>query len=1421
MSACFICHAQMVCDHGYLHEYTAPGNIEPFATKSLSNGEVLIAGKGTLSANSPYKAMAIKLSSSGSVIWSIMLGGNVEDRFSGIDLLHDGSYLLYGTTTSFGHTGGKILLVNVSSNGNLIWSKQLGLPGNTIDRIKAIKQSADGDLIGTFNSNDSSTNSNPVVFKIALDGTIQWARRFDNHSATSFTSIGFDNNKIYVGGFYTDRKRKGVITTMKSMDGSVIASQKLYSGDSTIDQEVTDMEVYDNQVSYGLKNSSLNKMLVVKMDLQGNKTYKSVIEDWAGNEASYLKRTEDGFLLLLSMNKWGYNPDVIKFNKFNLIQWSAFQSNLWYDHGQKNYSVDTTSAGGSVSAGYYPDYNNGAINKMIVSRTNAMGETGDCQAGGNTFVMDTATISEQPFSWIQEPPLTVVIAESISLTTTSFTIAQKRICDSIYCKDITPLPPGCNNTSLIEYAANGFSILRDFVNTSDGGKVAVGDIERNGLIVKFKENGDVDWAKNIGTTGGNQLFERVISNDNNIIAFANKYYTLNHIEHSELDIYKLNTDGNILFAKKLKLNASYNLEYAQMSDVFATPDGGFVILVNDGYGTGSLFSYVIRFDSNLQVVWKKELAHSHSFAAPIFRSVFCTKDAVYISNDSYNSYDQDKIGLQKLDYATGKNIWDKRFVFQSTLVRMNKLIVSNDTLYAFINNLVAINPYMSQPGIYLLKVTDSGSSVSAISFEGDPITYLTNRFDYLDEDRPTVAITGQNDFVMSNQVRTTTGTQLNVSRFDKNGTVKWSKNYPGLPTHFVYNIHPDGTGFTIAGTANRNKDPYFTNAFLMKLNGNGEISPNASGTYSPAPAVLNTSAISTTETSSGIDSVINVKSVALADINPISLDVAYDATLDVNKKSDCPPVVLSVRGNKCNEKDTLVYYLADNRCGAVATWKYDTTFFKLISSKADSMRLVPQKTGESFVYATIADGCSIQTDSILASVSLKASSLNLGSDTTICSGSTITLHAGAAYSSYLWNNSSTDSTITVSSAGIYFVKVADKCGEEAIDSIRVTFIENNFHITGAPEKCNNDTVILSANGGYANYQWAPSGNLISDGSTVKVSPLKSTWYYATAETLQGCFLKDSFLLTVNTSPSLNLGNDTSICEDKSIILTASTGFANYDWSEGSTSSSIEVTSPGLYFLSATYSNNCISRDTIQVNKYPFIKPFLGNDTSICEGTVIHLLPDNYKTYEWSNGVITDNSITVYNKGVYWVKVTDQNSCIASDTINILNVYNKPENFLPYQMEICYGDGVILQPTKQFMNYEWSTGEAGSFISVKDFGAFQLTVTDQNGCIGKDTIIVSEKPSCSGQIYFFNAFTPNGDGINEQFKPVIRSLLQKYSLKVYNRFGEVVFSTNDQRIGWDGTFKGAFQPAGIYVWYCNYQFNNMPLKTEKGTVTLIR
>jgi gliding motility-associated-like protein len=118
------------------------------------------------------------------------------------------------------------------------------------------------------------------------------------------------------------------------------------------------------------------------------------------------------------------------------------------------------------------------------------------------------------------------------------------------------------------------------------------------------------------------------------------------------------------------------------------------------------------------------------------------------------------------------------------------------------------------------------------------------------------------------------------------------------------------------------------------------------------------------------------------------------------------------------------------------------------------------------------------------------------------------------------------------------------------------------------------------------------------------------------------------------------------------------------------------------------------------------------------------------------------------------------------------------------------------------------------------GKYWLKVTDIDGCIGSDTISIFPK-NCKIGIFFPNAFTPNGDGKNDIFKPIVFGNLQSYKLQIYDRGGQLVFETSNYQQGWNLLANVLQYSSTAFVWQCTYQFEGKEKEYEKGTVLLVR
>lgn len=114
----------------------------------------------------------------------------------------------------------------------------------------------------------------------------------------------------------------------------------------------------------------------------------------------------------------------------------------------------------------------------------------------------------------------------------------------------------------------------------------------------------------------------------------------------------------------------------------------------------------------------------------------------------------------------------------------------------------------------------------------------------------------------------------------------------------------------------------------------------------------------------------------------------------------------------------------------------------------------------------------------------------------------------------------------------------------------------------------------------------------------------------------------------------------------------------------------------------------------------------------------------------------------------------------------------------------------------------------------------LRICDENGCLGTDDILIVQK-DCFAGVFVPTAFTPNGDLKNDIFRATVYGAPLAFKLEVFNRFGEIVFTTDDPQKGWDGIYKGIKLPTASFVWQCTFQFPGQLKKYKKGNVVMIR
>ncbi|MFP4846802.1 Ig-like domain-containing protein [Winogradskyella sp. PE311] len=339
---------------------------------------------------------------------------------------------------------------------------------------------------------------------------------------------------------------------------------------------------------------------------------------------------------------------------------------------------------------------------------------------------------------------------------------------------------------------------------------------------------------------------------------------------------------------------------------------------------------------------------------------------------------------------------------------------------------------------------------------------------------------------------------------------------------------------------------------------------------------------------------------------------------------------------------------------------------------------------------------------------------NAGPDQDICEGETITLTASGG-ENFLWDSGETTASITVSPSvsTTYAVTVSDNDGNSDEDSVTVTV--NTIPIADAGEDqtiCEGQSITLTANGGNS-YLWSTGETTQS----IDVNPISDTLYNVEVFS-NSCSSLDSITVFVNDAPDITLSNNTTIVEGDSIVLVASGG-DNYAWSNGESSSSIEV-SPSqttTYSVSSAGNNGCSTTLEVVVSVEALYEAFAGEDERVCENNEIEvtLTANNGDSYLWNTGETTQ-SILVNPLSTTTYSVT-VNSGIQVDTDEVTIFVDPNPNVIianGENVDILNGDFVTLSASGA-NTYLWNNGATQPNIAVSPT---QTTTYDVSGFIGE-------------------------------------------------------------------------------------------------------
>ncbi len=935
-----------------------------------------------------------------------------------------------------------------------------------------------------------------------------------------------------------------------------------------------------------------------------------------------------------------------------------------------------------------------------------------------------------------------------------------------------------------------------------------------GTVVKLSKRGCIDWSKYI--TGP---FNCDYSEVRAVYASADtNYYAI--VDRGVPVLIKFDKNGIVQWMKRWLIQGTTS-SYVGNTHITGGPDGAVYI------SSGSLYNgfIVLKLDPNGNLLWNKFYRQGNFNAnTPSLNDHAVTTGLIWLDNKIYvsgfnfiNSSTQEYYSLvARLDAGTGNTEWQYGY---------------SDEFNGFNKTRMAFGKPVLYDSMLLIAGHNDGQWVTLIDKQGNVRKCIKARFDSSYTPLHTKAEVDKNGKIYIMQAAQKTlplqpyyANYNNFAKFDTSLNKYWGLTYSTIPGGGVFAdaALSDDNSFAALGTFNNGfvDNGFFSGGNLRMLKVDtpatgSNFTCNFNVNFNLTVNLLKRINFSWTADSTFALTPVSVTDVTVAD--------AY-----IQSRYSCPDFIdscsfMRISGPRklCSLGNIYTYKLHRNRkCVLLPQWKLPSGV-TMVAQTDSSITISFTGFGYYLISASL-QSCIPVKDSLYVTISPpNTQPLNLGIDTSICLNTTITLRAGPTYQSYLWSTGGTDSILTVAQPGLYWVEVADACGNILRDSILINPFSTSINIGPDRIKCNADTVRLSAPGGFISYTWGPDykiNSLVSQ--NVVVQPDVDTVYYVRAEKTPGCFAYDTVSVKVNNSPPVNLGPDISFCTGDSSVLNAGLVFSQHLWSTGATTSQITVRTAGTYTVIATAANGCKSFDTLRVlNVWQNPVPNLNKDRTLCIGDTRTYNPGLFSFYSWQNGS-TGSTYQASGTGVYYVTVTDSRGCKGSDTALITSVTAKPVGFLPADTSICPFQTILIKPLVNFPSYSWSNGSPAPSLSVSQPGIYWLAVRDNNQCVGTDTIKVFLK-ECLRGLHVPNTFTPNGDGKNDIIKPVLGGVPVKYRFILYNRYGQVVFETQDPQKGWDGRYNGLPQGNGVFVWLCSYQMLNELPKNEEGSVILVR
>lgn len=489
------------------------------------------------------------------------------------------------------------------------------------------------------------------------------------------------------------------------------------------------------------------------------------------------------------------------------------------------------------------------------------------------------------------------------------------------------------------------------------------------------------------------------------------------------------------------------------------------------------------------------------------------------------------------------------------------------------------------------------------------------------------------------------------------------------------------------------------------------------------------------------------------------------------------------------------------------------------------------------------NGCTFTNTSIVqqpaAPITYSSSITNVNCYGMNQGGVDLIVQGGTAPYTYLWSNGEVTEDISNVVSGTYTFTITDNNNCVKTGSFTITQPSEALTSTLIPTavlcKGGSDGKIeAQVEGGTAPYTYSWSNGSTANG----LKNIPAGIYSLTVTDNNGCSAytgavveepADSLLVTTTVTDVTCYGYS-----DASVDISISGGTAPYSYNWGNQgqilmnnfSEHLGNLKEGKYFIRVTDRYGCINEQFVDVNQPDPIHIQAVISDNLCFGDSTGMIAISTTggtpsyTYQWDNGQSTANA-TQLVAGNHQLRITDANACVF-DTTMFVKQPDKLGALNSIQQLTCMdeNDGEIyvsgyggIKP----YSYVWNMGDSSNHIYNLGAGSYEVTVSDFNGCIVAYTYIISE--SNVHCVFVPNTFTPNGDNYNDTWIIDDIDLYPNASVKVFNKWGNLIFDSKGTYKPWDGTFNGKKLPSAVYYYIIN--LNNNHSEKYTGTITIIR